>query len=59
MRLFTFFTYLKTKEYYDRWITRRVWGFRQQISKVKYPKISQNFGRKYQEASGEHRCTVY
>ena len=58
MRLFTLCTYLKTKESYNRWVTRRVWGFRQQISK-KYPKISQNIGRKYQEASGEHRCTVY
>ena len=59
MRLFTLFTYLKTKESYDKWITRRVCGFRQQISKAKYPKISQNVGRKYQEASGEHCCTVY
>ena len=59
MRLFTLFTYLKTKESYDRWITRRVWGFRHQISKAKYPKISQNVGWKYQEASGEHRCIAY
>ena len=40
MRLFTLFTYLKTKESYDRWITRRVWGFKQQISKAKYLKMS-------------------
>ena len=53
------FPCLKTKESYDRWITRRLWGFRQQISKAKYPKISQNVGRKYQEASGEHCDTVY
>ena len=33
--------YLKTKESYDWWVTRRVWGFRQQISKAKYLKISQ------------------
>ena len=46
MRLFTPCTYLKTKESYDRWIIRRVWGFRQQISKAKYLKISQNVGRK-------------
>ena len=59
MRLFTLFTYLKTKESYDRWVTRRLWGFRQQISKAKYPKISQNVGRKYQEASREHRSTIY
>ena len=52
------YSYLRTKESYDRWITRRLWGFRQQISKAKYPKISQNVGRKYQEASGEHRDTV-
>ena len=71
MRLFTLCSYLKTKESYDRWVTRRLWGFRQQISKAKYPKISienisrcgseisQNVSRKYQEALGEHRDTVY
>ena len=58
MRLYTLFTYLKTKESYDRWITRRFWGFRQQISKAKYLKISQNIGDKYQEASGEHISAV-
>ena len=31
-------TYLKTKESYDRWVTRRLWGFRHQISKAKYLK---------------------
>ena len=36
----------------------RFWGFRQQISKAKYLKISQNVDRKYLEASGEHRGTV-
>ena len=56
--LFTLCSYLKTKGSYDRWITRRVWRFRHQISKAKYPKISQNVGRKYQEASGEHRGIV-
>ena len=40
MRLFTLCSYLKTKESYDRWITRRVWGFRHQISKAKYLKMS-------------------
>ena len=40
MRLFTLFAYLKTKESHDRWATRRVWGFRQQISKTKYLKKS-------------------
>ena len=44
---FTLCSYLKTKESYDRWITRRLWEFRHQISKAKYPKISQNVGRKY------------
>ena len=53
------FPCLKTKESYDRWVTRSVRGFRHQISKAKYPKISQNVDRKYQEASREHRCTVY
>ena len=48
--LFTLCSYLKTKESYDKWITRRVWGFRHQISKEKYLK---KVGRKYQEASGE------
>ena len=32
--------YLKTKESYDRWVTRRVWGFRQQKSEEKYLKVS-------------------
>ena len=50
--------YLRTKESYDWRITRRFWEFRHQISKAKYPKISQTVGRKYQEASGEHRGTV-
>ena len=31
---------LKTKESYDRWVTRRVWGFRHQISKAKSLKMS-------------------
>ena len=49
MRLFTLCTYLKTKESYDRWVTRRVWGFRHQISKAKYLKISVENIRKLQE----------
>ena len=40
MGLFTICSYLKTKESYDRWITRRLWEFRQQISKAKYLKVS-------------------
>ena len=39
MRLFTLCSYLKTKESYDRWVIRRLWGFRQQISKAKYLKM--------------------
>ena len=38
--LFTFCYYLKSKESYDRWVTRRVWGFRHQISKAKNLKMS-------------------
>ena len=38
--LFTICTYLKTKESCDRWVTRRLWGFRHQISKVEYLKMS-------------------
>ena len=64
--LFTICTYLKTKESCDRWVTRRLWGFRHQISKAKYLKISKekylkiskDVGRTYREASGEHRSTV-
>ena len=40
MRLFTLFSYLITKESYDRWITRRKWGFRHQISEAKNLKMS-------------------
>ena len=49
MRLFTLCSYLKTKESYDRWITRRVWGFRHQISKAKYLKMSVAHIKKLQE----------
>ena len=52
MKLITLCSYLKTKESYNSWITRRVWGFRYQISKAKK---SKNVGRKYREASGEFR----
>ena len=77
IRLFKLFPNLITKESYNWWVTRRVWGFRHQISKAKYlkmsvanigklqentaalcKKISQNVGRTYREASGEHRITV-
>ena len=60
MGLFTLCSYLKTKESYDRWVIRRLWEFRHQISKVKYPRRSQNVGRKYQEALGEHcSCATF
>ena len=49
MRLFTLCSCLKTKESYDRWVTRRVWGFRHQISKAKYLKMSVENIRKLQE----------
>ena len=53
--LFTLCSCLKTKESYDRWVTRRVWGFRHQISKAKNLKMSvANIG-KLQE---KFRCTV-
>ena len=55
MRLFTIFSYLKTKESYDRWVTRRVWRFRHQISKAKYLKMSVGNIKKLQE---KFRCTV-
>ena len=49
MRLFTLCSYLKTKESYDRLVTRRLWGFRQQISKAKYLTMSVENIRKLQE----------
>ena len=39
-RLFILFPNLITKESYNWWVTRRVWGFRHQISKAKYLKMS-------------------
>ena len=51
MRLFTLCSYLKTKESYDRWVTRRLWGFRHQICKEKYLKISKE---KYLKMSVAH-----
>ena len=60
MGLFTLCSNLKSKESYDRWVTRRLWEFRHQISKAKYPKRSQNVDRKYQEALGEHcSCATF
>ena len=52
------FPNLITKESYNWWVTKRVWGFRHKISKAKYPKISQNVGGTCRKASGEHRDTV-
>ena len=48
-RLFTLCYCLKTKESYDRWVTRRVWGFRHQISKAKNLKMSVAHIGKFQE----------
>ena len=39
-RLFILFPNLITKESYNWWVTRRVWGFRHQISKAKYLQVS-------------------
>ena len=39
-KLFILFPNLITKESYNWWVTRRVWGFRHQISKAKYLKMS-------------------
>ena len=49
MRIFTLCSYLKTKESYDRWVTRRLWEFRQQISKAKYLRMSVENIKKLQE----------
>ena len=49
MGLFTLCSCLKIKESYDRWIIRRVWGFRHQISKAKNLKMSVANIRKLQE----------
>ena len=49
LRLFTPFPNLITKESYNWWVTRRVWGFRHQISKAKYLKMSVANIRKLQE----------
>ena len=40
MRFFTLCSYLITKESYNWWIIRRKLGFRHQISKAKYQKMS-------------------
>ena len=47
MRLFALSSYFLTKESYDWWITRRKWGFKQQISEEKK---SKSVDRKYLEA---------
>ena len=39
IRLFNLFPNLITKESYNWWVTKRVWGFRPQISKAKYLKV--------------------
>ena len=52
--LFTLFPNLITKESYNWWVTRRVWGFRHQISKAK---ISQNISQCRPHISGSFRRT--
>ena len=47
--LFTLCSYLKTKESYDRWVTKRLWEFRNQISKEKCLKMSVAHIEKLQE----------
>ena len=50
--LFTLCSCLKTKESYDRWVTRRVWRFRHQISKAKYLKMSvANIGKRQENTT--------
>ena len=51
IRLFNLFPNLITKESYNWWVTRRVWGFRHQIYKAKYLKISK---AKYLKMSVAH-----
>ena len=48
-RLFILFPNLINKESYNWWVTRRVWGFRHQISKAKYLRMSIGNIRKLQE----------
>ena len=50
-RLFILFPNLIIKESYNWRVTRRVWGFRHQISKAKYLKISKT---KYLKMSVSH-----
>ena len=57
--LFTLCSYLKTKESYDRWVTRRVWGFRHQISKAKYLKMSvANIGKLQENTAALCKMTM-
>ena len=53
-RLFTIFPNLITKESYNWWVTRRVWGFIHEISKAK---ISQNISKCWSHISGSFRRT--
>ena len=46
LRLFTHFPNLITKESSNWWVTRRIWGLRQQKSEEKYPKeLVANIGK--------------
>ena len=55
-RLFILFPNLITKESYNWWVTRRVWGFRHQISKAK---ISQNISQCRSHISGSFGRTPW
>ena len=56
IRLFILFPNLITKESYNWWVTRRVWGFRHQISKAK---IFQNISKFRSHISGSFRRTPW
>ena len=55
-RLFDLFPNLITKESYNWWVKRRVWGFRYQISKAK---ISQNISQCRSHISGSFGRTPW
>ena len=58
-RLFIIFPNLITKESYNWWVTRRVWGFRYQISKAKYLKISvANIGKLQENTAALYKIST-
>ena len=60
LRIFTPFPNLITKESYNWWVARRIWGFRQQKSEEKYPKVSVATIGKLQEnfAGAQNGCEI-